>query len=591
MAISIPRQFTDELMLRVDIINIIENALPLKKSGKNFTACCPFHDEKTPSFTVNQTKQFYYCFGCGAHGTAISFLMNYHGMEFIEALEELAMHAGMEIPKKIGRTNKTQGSAELYSLMELVAQYFCKQVQSSSIPPHVASYFVKRGLVAETLKQFEIGYVASHWTSLLDALATSDEVRKQLLQVGMIVEKDAGGYYDRFRGRIMFPIRDQRGRVVGFGGRVLDDSEPKYLNSPETDIFQKRSELYGLFQARKHIQDMECAYIVEGYMDVLALIQHGVKNVVAVLGTAITAEHLQKIFRICPKIIFCFDGDSAGKEAAWRSMEIVLPLLQKGRQGFFIFMPDGIDPDSYIQKYGREKFIDVQKQVPLSDYMIETFKQGKRLDSREDMSKLVEGILPLVAKLPEGALQTLILRDIAQLANMPLASIEDLLSRNKSSAKKLLLKNTVSRNSFDESENIFKSENILVTDAVRILLHNPALALQVELNVLDGIDLQGIDFLQELLVLTHENQKISCAGILEHWRDSKYEKRLKELSIKDSLFAELDDIQEIFLEIIVKIKQNYARQLRDKSLQEIQSTDDLKALFPRSAIYKPGENN
>ncbi|SMN11243.1 DNA primase [uncultured Candidatus Thioglobus sp.] len=586
MGTSIQRKFTDELLLRVDIVGIIENALTLKKSGQNFTACCPFHEEKTPSFTVSQAKQFYYCFGCGAHGTAISFLMDYHSMRFVEAVEELAVHAGMEIPQNIGGTNKTRGSAELYSLMELATQHFCKQIQTPSIPAQLTNYFAQRGLSADIIKEFEIGFSASNWTSLLDALATSDEVRKQLLRVGMIVKRDSGGYYDRFRARIMFPIRDQRGRVVGFGGRVLDDSKPKYLNSPETDIFQKRLELYGLFQARKHIQDMGCAYIVEGYMDVLALIQHGVKHVVAVLGTAITAEHLKKIFRICPKIIFCFDGDNAGKEAAWRAMEIALPLLQEGRQGFFMFMPDGADPDSYIQKYGREKFVDAQQHVPLSDYMIEKFKRGSRLDSREDMSKLVEGILPLIAKLPVGALRTLILRDIAQLADMTLSSLEDLLGKKQFVSKKLLLQNQVTRTMFD------KSGNILVTDAVCVLLHNPALAMQVELNVLDGVTLQGVDFLQELLVLIYQNPKISCAGILEHWRDSKYEKRLKELSIKDNVFAELDNPHEFFLEIIAKIKQNYERQLRNKCLHEIQSTEDLRVLFPPvSAIYTQGEND
>ena len=574
MSTPIQRQFTDELLLHIDIVNIIENAVTLKKSGQNFTACCPFHDEKTPSFTVNQAKQFYYCFGCGVHGTAISFLMDYHGMSFVEAVQDLAAQAGMEIPQKMRGTNKVQGSAELYSLMELVRQHFCQQIQTTSIPSQVTNYFAQRGLTAETIKEFELGYAAAHWSNLLDTLATSDEARRQLLRVGMIVKKEDGGYYDRFRGRIMFPIRDQRGRVVGFGGRVLDHSEPKYLNSPETDIFQKRLELYGLFQARKPIQESGCVYIVEGYMDVLALIQHGVKNVVAVLGTAITAEHLKKIFRICPKMIFCFDGDSAGKKAAWRAMEIVLPLLQNGRQGFFMFMPDGTDPDSYIQQYGREKFVDVRQQVALSDYMIETFKQGARLDSREDMSKLVEGILPLIAKLPLGALRTLMIRDIAQLAKMPLASIEDILGK-KNPAKKLLAKNQVSTSAFD------KSENTLVADVVSVLLYKPALATQVALDVLDGVTLQGVDFLQELLALIHRNQKIACAGILEHWRGSKYEKRLKELSIKDSAFTELDT-QAFFLEKIAKIKQHHERQLREKCLQEVQSMDDLRSLFPRS---------
>ncbi len=583
MAGLIPQHFIDDLLTRVDIVDIVDSSVPLKKAGRDFKACCPFHDEKSPSFTVSQNKQFYHCFGCGAHGTAISFLMDYNGLDFIEAVEELASRAGVEVPREQGDFNKTKDNSELYELMELVVRHFCQQLRESPDAHRAVDYLKQRGLSGELAKEFELGFAPPGWDILLNALGTSDAAKQRLAEIGMTLEKDNGGYYDRFRDRVIFPIRDQRGRAIGFGGRVFDDSLPKYLNSPETPIFHKGRELYGLFQARHQLKDMECIYIVEGYMDVLSLAQHGIRNVVASLGTAVTENHLERLFRVCRQIIFCFDGDSAGQKAAWRSMDIALPLLKEGRQVHFMFMPDGEDPDTYVQKHGREKFEDASNYVPLSNYLIDKFKQGTQLDSREGMGQLVDGIVPLVGKLPAGALRELLIKDIAKLADMNIDSLKNLVEQKQEvPASKTQAQHLVSTNQFN------KEHSTLIANAISFLLQNPELGMVVESDALNDIETQGVEFLRELLALVHKQPEISCAGILEHWRDSKYENRLKELSIKDNLLTEPEELRIKFLEIIDKIARDYQQQLRDSRLQKIQNMDDLRNMYP-SPAHNPEE--
>ncbi len=578
MAGLIPQHFIDDLLTRVDIVDIVDGSVTLKKAGRDFKACCPFHDEKSPSFTVSQNKQFYHCFGCGAHGTAISFLMDYNGLNFIEAVEELASRAGVEVPREQGDFSKTKDNAELYELMELVVQHFCRQLRESPEAHRAVDYLKQRGLSGELAKEFELGFAPPGWDILLNVLGTSDAAKQRLAEIGMTLEKDNGGYYDRFRDRIIFPIRDQRGRAIGFGGRVLDDSLPKYLNSPETPIFHKGRELYGLFQARHQLKDMERIYIVEGYMDVLALVQYGIHNTVASLGTAVTENHLERLYRVCPQIIFCFDGDSAGQKAAWRAMEIALPLLKEGRQIHFMFMPDGEDPDTYVQKHGREKFEDSSNYVPLSNYLIDKFKQETNLDSREGMGQLIDGIVPLVGKLPAGALRELLIKDIAKLADMNINSLKNLVEQKQQApAQKTQAQHLVSTNQFK------KEHSNLIANAISFLLQNPELGMVIEQNALRDIETQGVEFLRELLDLVHKQPEISCAGILEHWRDSKYENRLKELSIKDNLLTEPDELKIKFVEIIEKIARDYQQQLRDSRLQEIQNLDDLRNMYPAPA--------
>jgi len=583
MAGLIPQYFIDDLLTRVDIVDIVDSSVALKKAGRDFKACCPFHDEKTPSFTVSQNKQFYHCFGCGAHGTAISFLMDYSGLDFIEAVEELASRAGVEVPREEGDFSKTRDNSELYELMELVVRHFCRQLRESPEAHRAVDYLKQRGLSGEITKEFELGFAPPGWDILLNALGTSDAAKQRLALIGMILEKDNGGYYDRFRDRIIFPIRDQRGRAIGFGGRVFDDSLPKYLNSPETPIFHKGRELYGLFQARHQLKDMERMYIVEGYMDVLALAQHGIRNVVASLGTAVTENHLERLFRVCPQIIFCFDGDSAGQKAAWRSMEIALPLLKEGRQIHFMFMPEGEDPDTYVQKHGRKKFEDVNNYVPLSDYLIEKFKQETQLDSREGMGQLVDGIVPLVGKLPAGALRELLAKDIARLADMNIDSLKNLIDQKQTPVKKTQAQHLVSTSQYK------KESKSHVADAIRLLLHNPELGMTIEPDALSDIETQGVGFLRELLTLINQQPEISCAGILEHWRDSKYAERLNKLSIEDSLLTEPEAIKVELFEIIEKIKYDYQKQLRNKNLQKLDIKNPKKA---RSIIgLSPASNS
>jgi len=577
MAGLIPQHFIDDLLTRVDIVDIVDSSVALKKAGRDFKACCPFHDEKTPSFTVSQNKQFYHCFGCGAHGTAISFLMDYSGLDFIEAVEELASRAGVEVPREEGDFSKTRDDSDLYELMELVVRHFCRQLRESPEAHRAVDYLKQRGLSGELAKEFELGFAPPGWDILLNALGTSDAAKQRLALIGMTLEKDNGGYYDRFRDRIIFPIRDQRGRAIGFGGRVFDDSLPKYLNSPETPIFHKGRELYGLFQARHQLKDMERMYIVEGYMDVLALAQHGIRNVVASLGTAVTENHLERLYRVCPQIIFCFDGDSAGQKAAWRSMKIALPLLKEGRQIHFMFMPEGEDPDTYVQKHGHEKFEDVNNYVPLSDYMIEKFKQETHLENREGMGQLVDGIVPLVGKLPAGALRELLVKDIARLADMNIDSLKNLIDQKQAPVKKTQAQHLVSTNQFN------KEHSTLIANAVSFLLQNPELGMTIESDALNDIETQGVEFLRELLALVHKQPDISCAGILEHWRDSKYENRLKELSIKDNLLTEPEELKIKFLEITEKIAHDYQQQLRDKRVQNIQNLDDLRNMYSSPA--------
>lgn len=574
MAGLIPQQFIDELLTRIDIVDIVDSSVPLKKAGRDFKACCPFHDEKSPSFTVSQNKQFYHCFGCGAHGTAISFLMDHSGMDFINAVEELASRAGVEVPREGGNHAKVKDNSELYELMELVVQYFCLQLREHSEAHYAVDYLKKRGLSGELAKEFELGFAPPGWNNLIDTLGTSEAAKQRLSQIGMTLEKDTGGHYDRFRDRIIFPIRDQRGRAIGFGGRVLDDSLPKYLNSPETPIFHKGQELYGLYQARHKLKELERIYIVEGYMDVLALAQYNIRNVVASLGTAVTENHLERLYRICSQIIFCFDGDSAGQKAAWRAMEIALPLLKEGRQIYFMFMPDEEDPDTYVQKYGREKFEDPNNYIPLSNYLIEKFKQETNINSREGMGQLVDGIVPLIGKLPTGALRELLTKDIAKLADMNIKDLKNLIDQKQTPSKKSPVQH------FVKTSKLNKEQNSLIASAISFLLQNPKLGRRIEPNALNDIGTQGVEFLRKLLALVHKQPGISCAGILEHWRGSKYEKRLKELSIKDNLSDELVDIEDHLLEIIATIRLDYEKQQRDKQLQKIQNKDDLRNLFP-----------
>ncbi|MEE9552236.1 MAG: DNA primase [Gammaproteobacteria bacterium] len=583
MAGRIPQNFIDDLLTRIDIIDVIDGYVPLRKAGRNHQARCPFHDEKTPSFSVSQEKQFYHCFGCGVNGTAITFLMEYGGMDFIAAIEDLASRAGMEVPHEGGAPQKESGHSELYELMEMVVRFYCRQLREHPQAHRAIDYLTERGISGELAAEYELGFAPPGWDNLLRDLGGSESAQDRLAKTGMTIKKDSGSYYDRFRDRIVYPIRDQRGRAIGFGGRVLDDGTPKYLNSPETPIFHKGRELYGLYQARRKLKNLERLYIVEGYMDVLALAEFGIHNVVATLGTAVTQDHLDRLFRICPQLVFCFDGDNAGRKAAWRALEIALPMLRDGRQAYYMFMPEGEDPDNYVRTHGREKFEDTSTHVPLSDFLIESLKQNIDLSSREGRALLAEKSIPYLSKLPANALRELLLKDVAAQSELPIEELKRLLQdKQSSSTRKInrqILPATSSRNKPKE----------MISKIINYLLQHPTLALSCKArDELSGINIDGMDFVEELLNLIDSRPGINCAGILEHWRNSRYERRLNELALEDIPFSDLTEIEAEFRDIIAKIKHiNQKKQrsakFKDVTLKDTSRVDELRRLYPGRA--------
>ncbi|HXF68054.1 MAG TPA: DNA primase [Burkholderiales bacterium] len=412
----IPQSFIQELLGRVDIVEVVDRHVKLKRAGANYVACCPFHSEKTPSFTVSPTKQFYHCFGCGAHGTAVGFLMEYAGMGFVEAVKELAAGVGLKVPE-VRSERAERRAAESESLTEVLlraARYYREELKKA---PHAIAYLKGRGLSGEIAGRFGIGYAPEGWQNL--AAAFSDYEGPALAAAGLTKTSEEGRRYDLFRNRIMFPIVDVRGNVIGFGGRVLGEGEPKYLNSPETAVFEKGRELYGLYQARRAIRDAGRVVVVEGYMDVVALAQHGVEYAVATLGTATTGQHVQKLLRQAEEVVFCFDGDEAGRRAAWRALEASLPQLPDGKQVKFLFLPQGEDPDTYVRGHGRAGFEALlARAVPLSRFLLEELAARVDLATAEGRAGCVHAAKPLLGQMQPNALRLQLVREIAQQCRM-----------------------------------------------------------------------------------------------------------------------------------------------------------------------------
>ena len=413
MAGRIPQNFVDDLLSRVDIIDYIHKRVPLKKAGKNYQACCPFHDEKTPSFSVNPQKQFYYCFGCGAGGNVIGFAMDYVNLSFPEAVEQLASEVGLEVPKEAGKDDDDSASLRTALLAKLAAadSFYRKQLRSSSV---AVEYLKNRGLSGEVARDFGLGVAQPGWDNLLHELGKSTEDLNLLTQAGLAIKnEDRDSHYDRFRDRIIFPIRDTRGRTIGFGGRVFGDEKPKYLNSPETPVFHKSRELYGLYEALQHKGQFEEMVVVEGYMDVIALAQHGVKNAVATLGTSVGATHLDKLFRYVGRIIFCFDGDEAGVRAAERAFNAALPLMIDGRQVKFLFLPQGEDPDTIVREEGKRGFDKrLAAATPLSSFMMEMAGAAGELPDPDSRARAHAQAIPLINQLPRGAFRKLMEQEL-----------------------------------------------------------------------------------------------------------------------------------------------------------------------------------
>ena len=415
MAGKIPKQFIEDLLARVDIVDVINQRVPLKQAGHEFKACCPFHEEKTPSFTVSPKKQFYYCFGCGAHGTALGFVMDFDRLNFPEAVEELADGVGLDVPREAG-IDRGPDLAPVYEMLDRAAKFYAWQLRRHPDAGQAVEYLRQRGLSGDIAAQFRIGFAPPGWDNLLREFAPKGSSMALLRDAGLISEPEPGRVYDRFRDRIMFPIHDGRGRVVGFGGRVLGNGTPKYLNSPETPVFHKGRELYGLYEAKQTNKQLRRILVVEGYMDVVALAQAGLRTAVATLGTATTADHLEKLYRTAAEVLFCFDGDRAGRDAARRALETTLPLMRDGRQARFIFLPDGEDPDSLIRQEGREGFeARLGDSLPLSEFLFQELSQGIDMSSLDGRARLGELANPLIGKVPAGIYRELLSNRLAEL--------------------------------------------------------------------------------------------------------------------------------------------------------------------------------
>ncbi|HET7649152.1 MAG TPA: DNA primase [Gammaproteobacteria bacterium] len=505
----IPPGFIEDLLTRIDIVEVIDKRVQLKKHGREFAACCPFHNEKTPSFYVSPAKQFYHCFGCGAHGTAIGFLMEYEHMEFPDAVRELASIAGVEVPEERGTPDTASSNAPLYEVLDKAARFYREQLKQASV---AIDYLKQRGLTGEIAQQFGIGYAPAGWDNLLRQFDGKEETNRKLLAAGMLIRKDDGRYHDRFRERVMFPIRDNRGRIIAFGGRVLKKEEPKYLNSPETPLFHKGRELYGLYEARQALRNISRLMVVEGYMDVVALHQHGVRYAVATLGTATTADHLQRLFRVAPEVVFCFDGDRAGRSAAWRALENALPEAREGRHIKFLFLPEGEDPDTLIRKEGPAAFeARIKDALPLSRFLCDSLAAQTELGSAEGRARLVELARPYLNRVPAGVFHDLLKDEIARLAQVNSGNLT-MLNRTGGASTAMPASRGDPRPQLTSP----------VRKAIAMLLHRPQLAALAGVpGALDGVALKGVEILRSLVEFAQSHPHINGAGLLEHWRDTE----------------------------------------------------------------------
>ncbi|WP_413478887.1 DNA primase [Vibrio hibernica] len=570
MAGRIPRSFIDDVISRTDIIDVIDPRVKLKKQGKNYTACCPFHNEKSPSFNVSQDKQFYHCFGCGVSGNAISFLMEYERLEFVEAIEELASKLSLEVPRETAtgqefKADTPKVNAEqkrnLYDLLGSISQYYRSQLKLSTNKPAI-EYLKNRGLSGEIVQKFGIGYVPDEWDNVRKNFGQQNHIQDMLVEGGMLVENEKGNRYDRFRGRVMFPIRDRRGRVIGFGGRVLGDEKPKYLNSPETPVFHKGKELYGLYDVLQSHKDPAQILVVEGYMDVVALAQYGVDYAVAALGTSTTGDHMQLLYRQTGTVVCCYDGDRAGREAAWRAMENALPYLNDGRQLKFMFLPDGEDPDTYIRQHGKEAF---EQQVfhatSLSEFLFSTLMQQVDTSSNEGKTKLTALVAPLIEKVPGGTLR-LYLRDL-------LGKKLGLLDERQ--LQQLISKNTQQNNAPQPHEKIQITPMRVV---IALLLQKPSYAeLVPDLTSISHIDLPGLSLLLNVLDICRENPHIKSGQLMENWRETKIEALLSRLLSWDIPLND-DNERDVFLDTL----DNIFTQCINKQIETLQTRERSSGL-------------
>ncbi|MEZ8700347.1 DNA primase [Vibrio cyclitrophicus] len=559
MAGHIPRSFIDDLLARLDIVDIVDARVKLKKKGKNYGACCPFHNEKTPSFSVSQEKQFYHCFGCGVHGNAIDFMMEFERLDFVEAIEELASFLGLDVPREqrsgeistTPRANSEQ-KRNLYDLMGGISNFYRSQLKISANKPAI-DYLKNRGLSGEIVQKFGIGYVADEWDLVRKNFGQQKETQDMLVTGGMLIENDKGNRYDRFRGRVMFPIRDRRGRVIGFGGRVLEDGTPKYLNSPETPIFHKGKELYGLYEVMQAYREPPQILVVEGYMDVVALAQYGVDYSVASLGTSTTGDHVQMLFRQTSTVVCCYDGDRAGKEAAWRALENALEFLKTGNTLKFLFLPDGEDPDSYIREHGKDAFEQlVQNATPLSTYLFDNLIELHKLNlgTTEGKSALRAHASALINKIPDSYFQEL---------------LEKLLDERTGFDNQLRRARVHTKNPTPQPHKELKRTPM--REVIALLIQNPSYADMVpDLSSVKGLQLPGLSLFVEVLDKCHAHPHINTGQLLEHWRHNKHEALLSRLASWEIPLDE-DNQEDIFLDSL----DNILAQCVEKQIENLQA--------------------
>ncbi|GAA3541288.1 DNA primase [Zobellella aerophila] len=552
MAGKIPQSFIDDLLARTDIVDLIDQRVKLKKAGKNYQACCPFHNEKSPSFTVSPDKQFYHCFGCGAHGTALGFIMEYDGLEFLDAIDELAGLHGVTVPRESTGSPEQQAATkavrqDLYARLDDINRFYQSRLKQSK---QAIDYLKGRGLSGEVVKQFAIGYAPDQWDAVKRQFARSTDAEQQLLEGGMLLKSDNGRVYDRFRDRIMFPIRDRKGRIIGFGGRILEQGTPKYLNSPETPVFHKGRELYGLYEARQAHRTPERILVVEGYMDVVALAQFGIDYAVASLGTSTTPEHLRLLFRTTQEVVCCYDGDRAGREAAWRALDNALPQMQDGRSLKFIFLPEGEDPDTLVRKLGAQAFEEMLGQAQdFGDFLFERLAQDNQLGGEAGQHELAKRAAEAIGRVPEGFTREGLITRLSRQLNWGENErrVRELFSRLQPTAT----------TSSERRQDPKKIKLTPLRRAIALVLQYPAVAARLPpMFELTELSLPGIELLLELLGQVQRQPDMSTAQLLEHWRGHGAEQALARLAMAEDLFAG-DNIEQELQDIFVVLINGY----------------------------------
>lgn len=604
MAGLIPQSFIDDLLARTDLVELIGARLSLKKTGKNYSARCPFHDEKSPSFTVSPDKQFYYCFGCGAKGNALGFLMEHDHLDFPSAVEELARRAGLEVPRET-RSDAPSGppvslTTPLYNLLEQACTFYREALKSHPTRSLAVNYLKARGLTGTIARDFGLGFAPAGWDHLLRQWGDSPERQRLLLEAGLLVENaDTGKRYDRFRDRIMFPIRDTKGRVMGFGGRVLGDEKPKYLNSPESPVFHKGREVYGLYEVQKFNRHLSELLIVEGYMDVIALAQQGIRNAVAVLGTATTEDHIRRLFRLTSNLVFCFDGDPAGRKAAWRALESCLPQLEDGRLVRFLFLPEGEDPDSLVRKEGPIAFQHRLRQQAqtLTDYCFQHCAEGLNLGSLEGKAQLSAQLSPLIERIPGQHLQALMRQHLSQQTGLEMPSTgaeppkaAPFSVQNRSTPARVFRPSGVHTRPEYPATNPSSRVETPMLIALRTLLHHPELACKVE----DARHLAATDshsqLMIDLLCLLQKQPELGPLQLMARWHGTEQGQLLRALMEKEWLICP-DNLEQQFFDTITRLM---ARQ-REQDLEVLQEKirngtlnaeekNRLRQLLQRSAV-------